>query len=111
MSKQNKTLQDLINEQFVGKVVATRGIGSGVNVGTCVAIDNDNILLEGSYFLRSWEYDNSKSHGAFHSLSSACIKDSGGEITKTKNDTIITDVAQVVVCDDKILKILDKVAK
>lgn len=104
-------LNTAIQTQFVGKMVATRGIGSGVNVGRCVAIQDDNILLEGSFFLRSWEYDNSKSHGAFHSLSSACIKDSGGEITKTKNDTIITDVAQVVVCDEKILKILEKVAK
>lgn len=95
-------------DKFIGKVVATRGIGSGVNVGRCVAIDNQNILLEeGSYFVRSWTYTDS--HGAFHSLSRADI--TGGEISAVKNDTIITDLAQAVICDESILEVLKVHAK
>ena len=77
-------------EKFIGKVVATRGTGSGVNVGRCAAFNGVNILFEpGSFFMRSWEYRTA--HGAFHSLS--CGDVTGGEITLVKNDTIITDVS------------------
>ena len=95
-------------ERFIGKVVATRGIGSGVNVGRCAAIKGVDVLLEaGSFFMRSWTYKTS--YGAFHSLSKVDVQ--GGEITLVKNDTIITDVAQCVICDDEILDVLTKLAK
>lgn len=98
-----------MNNNFIGKIVAVRGIGSGVNVGKCIAIDGVNILLEpNSYFCRSWEYP-SDSHGAFHSLSNGKIK--GGTITRIERDTIITDAAQIVVCADNLLTILEGFAK
>ena len=99
-----------IHKNLIGKAVAIRGIGSGVNVGRCVAIDGPNILLEpGSFFCRQWEYDQSVSYGAFHSLSKVDVH--GGSISKVKHDTIITDVAQIVVCDEEIIDVLDKIAK
>lgn len=95
-------------EKFIGKVVATRGLTSGVNVGVCVAIKDTNTLLApGSFFCRAWDYK--KSHGAFHSLSEADV--TGGTITYVKGDTVITDTAQLVVCDDKLMDILKKLAK
>lgn len=95
-------------DKFIGKAVAVRGTGSGVNVGRCAAFVDKNILLEpGSFFMRSWEY--SKSRGSFHSLSSVDVD--GGEITLVKNDTIIADVAQCVICDERILDVLKEYAK
>lgn len=93
--------------KFKGKTVAIRGIGSGVNVGICVDISGTNILLEpGSFFCRQWDYK--KSHGAFHSLANGDVI--GGTITKTDNDTVITDVAQIVVCAEGVMDVLEKAA-
>jgi hypothetical protein len=96
-------------KKYLGQVVATRGVGSGVNVGKLAYFDCDNkiVILSDSYFLRSWKY--LKSYGSMTSLSSGDIVD--GEITKIHNDTIITDVAQIVVCPESILAICKKVAK
>lgn len=97
-----------INDKFIGKVVAIRGPGSGINMGKCVAFEGKELLLEpNSCFLRKWEYANS--HGAFHSLARGDV--SGGTITLTKNDTIITDVAQCVICDDGVLEKVRRFAK
>lgn len=93
---------------FIGKTVAIRGIGSGVNVGKCAGIDGVNVLLDqGSFFCRSWEYNNSI--GSFHSLANGDIKN--GSIARTENETIITDAAQVVICSDSVLEKLEKIAE
>jgi hypothetical protein len=98
-----------INSKFIGKIVAVRGIGSGINVGRCAAIEGTQVLLEPkNYFCPSWEYS-SNSHGAFHSLANGDIK--GGTITLTERDTIITDAAQVVLCDEKVMNVLEKCGK
>lgn len=98
----------MITEKFIGKIVVVRGIGSGVNIGKCAAFKGNQILFcPNSFFCRRWEY--SDSHGAFHSLARADVN--GGEITLIKNETIITDVAQVVICDDKVKDILKGLAK
>lgn len=96
-----------VNDLFLGKVVAVRGIGSGVNVGRVVSINPTEkmVILTDSFYLRNWTYANSC--GAFHSLSKADI--TGGEhIVKVHNDTIIMDVAQMVICPDELLIIVDK---
>lgn len=96
-------------EKFIGKIVATRGIGSGVNVGRCAAVNGVNILLEpNGYFCPSWSYE-SGTHGAFHSLANGNIVE--GTITKIERDTIITDAAQIVVCKDNLLNVLEGFAK
>lgn len=96
-------------DKFIGKTVAVRGIGSGINVGTVVAVKDTAVLFEpGSFFCPSWAYS-SKSHGSFHSLANGDI--TGGDITKVENETIITDVAQIVICDNSVMKKLDGFAK
>jgi hypothetical protein len=101
-----------ITEKFVGKIVAIRGIGSGVNVGRLVVHQGTEALLEaGSFFCKGWKYDEKKSHGAFHSLSTAQVHPKDGEITRVKGDTVITDVAQMVVCDEALVGLLDGQAK
>ena len=103
---EQKTKERIVNN-IIGKPVAIRGRGSGVNVGICAGIHKDNILLEGgSFFLRKWEYK--YAHGAFHSLGNADVHD--GEITPIKQESIITDAVQIVLCPDKIMDKLKKIA-
>jgi hypothetical protein len=98
-----------LNDKFIGKVIAVRGIGSGINVGRCVAINGVDTLLEpNSFFCASWTYS-SKSHGSFHSLANGDVQ--GGDITRIQRDTIITDTAQRVVCDEGLLDKLKSFAK
>jgi len=98
-----------ITDKFIGKSVAVRGIGSGINVGRCAGMEGTAILFEaGSFFCPSWEYSD-KSHGAFHSLANGDV--TGGSITLIEKETIITDVAQVVECNDSVIPTLSKFAK
>jgi len=98
-----------ILKKYEGKVVATRGYVSGVNVGRLVHFDPENklVILVDSYFLRSWEY--TTSHGSMTSLSSGDI--TGGTITKILKDNIISDVGQLVICPESVLEICEKFAK
>ncbi len=86
-------------KKYVGKVVATRGIGSGVNVGRLVAIEGATVILTEAYFMQNWKYANS--FGAFDSLSTGDV--TGGTIAKIKEDKIITDLAAFVVCPEELL--------
>jgi len=98
-----------MNDKFIGKLVAVRGIGSGVNVGRVAAHEGIRVLFQpGSFFCSSWEYPGD-SFGAFHSLANGKIK--GGTITLVKRDTIIEDAAQIVICDDAVEQVLAKFAK
>lgn len=98
-----------INEKLIGRPVAVRGIGSGVNVGVCAAVQGTDILFEpGSFFCSEWRYSK-ESHGAFHSLANGDVYD--GKITLVENDTIISDVAQKVICSQKTIEVLKKIAK
>ena len=101
-----------IYEKYYGKVVATRGYGSGVNVGRLVHFDpvGKVLILTESYFCRNWEYDENKSHGSMASLSGGHIE-VGGTITRIHYDSIIVDCAQIVICPDKVLEICEKSAK
>lgn len=92
---------------FIGKPVAIRGIGSGVNVGICGGFEGKTVLLEpGSFFCRRWEYKDS--FGSFHSLANGDVQK--GSIAKVTHDTVITDVAQIVVCDPSVIPVLDACA-
>ena len=96
-------------DRFIGKTVAVRGIGSGVNVGRCVAVKDTAVLFEkGSFFCSSWTYQ-APSHGAFHSLANGEI--TNGTITLVENETIIIDVAQIVLCNSGLPDKLQRLAK
>jgi hypothetical protein len=103
-------MEENIYEKYYGKVVATRGYVSGVNVGRLVYFNPITrvLILTDSYFLRKWKYQNS--YGSMASLSSGDIIE-GGEITKIHDDTIIIDAGQFVICPDSILTICKKCAK
>ncbi len=94
-------------EKYVGKVVATRGIGSGVNAGRVVAIEGATIVLTDAYFLRNWKWNNS--FGSMDSFSTGDIK-APCEIAKVSEDMIITDLAKFVVCPDDFLKKVKKLS-
>ena len=108
MTKTNVNVENPF-AKYEGKVVATRGYSSGVNVGRFVSIDQASriITLTNAYFLRSWEYK--KSHGSMASLSSGDI--TGGNITRVHEDSIILDASHMVVCPDSVLDICEKHAK
>lgn len=95
-----------INE-LVGKVVAVRGVGSGVNVGVCTAVTPDSIILmAGNFYLRSWKYP-SGGFGSFHSLANGQI--TGGEnICEVSQDSVIFHAEHVVVCSDELPEKLKK---
>jgi hypothetical protein len=86
-------------KKYIGKVVAVRGIGSGVSAGILIALEGTTAILTDAYFLCNWKYTNA--YGAMHSLSTGDLI--GGEITKVKDDMIITDVANIVICPDDLL--------
>ena len=100
-------MKDEIEKKYIGKVVATRGYSSGVNVGVCVAIDKQTVLITDAFFLRKWEYANA--FGAMASLSSGDL--TGGEISKIHHDAMICDCACVVVCPAELLEKCKKYAK
>jgi len=99
-------------EKYIGKPVATRGIGSGVNVGILVYFNEESrtVILKDSYFLRRWSYKNS--YGSMASLSSGDILTTGEhEITKVHSDSIIINVECLVVVPQKVLDVCEKIAK
>lgn len=98
-------------DKYVGKVIATRGYASGVNVGKLVHADPEKklVILTEAYFLRNWNYE--KSNGSMASLSSGDITTKGGEITRIHKDTILLDVGQFVICPESVLKVCEKIAK
>ena len=96
--------------KYIGKVVATRGYVSGVNVGRLLSINTEKnyIVLTESFFLNTWNYKDS--YGSMASLSGGDIVE-GGEITKVHDDCIITDAGQIVICPEKVLDVCKKCAK
>lgn len=95
--------------EYIGKVVVTRGIGSGVNAGVLLGFGKDEktVFLSNSYFLRNWKWN--KSFGSMASLSSGDIK-GPAEIAKIHHDSIITDCACIVIAPDSLLKKLEKLS-
>ncbi len=100
-------LKNEIRNRFEGKIIATRGIGSGVIAGRCITIEGNSCILSEAFFLREWKYKNS--FGSMHSLSTGDIIP-GGQIAKIARDIIITDLANAVVCPDDFLEKLEKLA-
>lgn len=97
-----------MKNKFVNKIIAIKGIGSGVTLGKCLDMEGPNVLLDkDACFMRDWKY--ATAHGAMHSLASADI--TGGEITAIKNECLITDAANVVLCDDNTLEVAHQFSK
>jgi len=105
MKNEKKQINEEIKNRFEGKVVATRGVGSGVVVGRCITIEGNSIILTDAYFLGEWKYE--KSFGSMHSLSTGDILP-GGQIAKIAKEIIITDLANAVICPEDMLKKCDK---
>lgn len=94
-------------DRFLDKWVVLRGIGSGVVLGRPVAIHGIEVLLEpGAYFCASWSFDNTKAHGSFHSLANGLITE--GVFSKMLHETIVTDVAQMIIATEECVKIVKK---
>jgi len=99
-------------KEYIGKPVATRGIGSGVNAGILAYFNEESrtVILKDSYFLRRWSYKNS--YGSMASLSSGDILTTGEhEITRVHSDSIIMNVECVVIVPQNVLDVCEKIAK
>lgn len=94
--------------KYIGKVVVTRGTGSGVNAGRLVAFEDKVAILTDSYYCRNWKFNNS--FGSMHSLANGDIV-GGDNIAKVMNDVIIVDVNTIVIAVDDLLEKIKTFAK
>lgn len=91
---------------FEGKIVAVRGQGSGINVGRCVGIGPNWIILEaGSFYCQKWTFN--KGFGSFHSLANNNIA-SGEHICEVTKDACIFSQEHVIECDPALMTTLKK---